>query len=160
MSLNAQIAQHLREVHFGGNWTSSSLKGNLEGVSWQQATAKFGSLNSIAALVYHMNYFVDAVLKVMQGKPLDAHDKFSFDLPPIQSQEDWDSLLSKTWADAENLALLIEQMPESRLWEDFADAKYGTYYRNLQGIIEHCHYHLGQVVVMKKMIGAGDNYRG
>lgn len=102
-----------------------------------------------------MNYFVKAVLNVMQGKPLDAHDKYSFDLPPIQSKEDWDSLLAKTWADAENLAILIEQMPESRLWDDFADAKYGNYYRNLQGIIEHCHYHLGQVVVVKKLIAAG-----
>ncbi len=152
MSLNAQIAQHLREVHFGGNWTSSNLRDNLADVSWQQATTRVGSLNTIAALVYHMNYFVDAVLKVMQGKPLDAHDKYSFDHPPIQSQEDWDKLLAKTWGDAENLAMLIEQMPESRLWEDFADTKYGNYYRNLQGIIEHCHYHLGQVVVVKKMI--------
>lgn len=155
MSLSAQLARHLREVHFGGNWTSSNLKDNLANVSWQQATTKVGSLNSIAALVYHMNYFVKAVLNVMQGKPLDAHDKYSFDLPPIQSKEDWDSLLAKTWADAENLAILIEQMPESRLWDDFADAKYGNYYRNLQGIIEHCHYHLGQVVVVKKLIAAG-----
>lgn len=152
MSLNAQIAQHLREVHFGGNWTSSNLKDNLADVSWQHATTRVGSLNTIAALVYHMNYFVDAVLKVMQGKPLDAHYKYSFDHPPIQSQEDWENLLEKVRADAEELAALIEEMPESRLWDDFADAKYGNYYRNLQGIIEHCHYHLGQVVVVKKMI--------
>ncbi len=156
MNLNAQIAQHLREVHFGGNWTSSSLRDNLADVSWQQATIRVGSLNTIAALVYHMNYFVDAVLKVMQGEPLDAHDKYSFDLPPIQSQEDWDKLLAKTWADAENLALLIEQMPESKLWDDFADAKYGNYYRNLQGIIEHCHYHLGQVVIIRKMLAEAE----
>lgn len=155
MSLTTQMAQHLREVHFGGNWTSSSLRDNLADVSWQQATTKVGSLNSIAALVYHMNYFVDAVLKVMQGKQLDAHDKYSFDLPPIQSQEDWDRLLDKTWADADELARLIERMPESKLWDDFADAKYGNYYRNLQGIIEHCHYHLGQVVVVKKLVAAG-----
>ena len=155
MSLNTQMAQHLRDVHFGGNWTSSNLKDNLADVSWQQATIRVGSLNSIAALVYHMNYFVNVVLKVMQGKPLDAHDKYSFDLPPIQSQEDWDRLLDKAWADADELARLIEQMPESKLWDDFADAKYGNYYRNLQGIIEHCHYHLGQVVVVKKMIAAG-----
>lgn len=155
MTLTTQIAQHLREVHFGGNWTSSNLKDNLADVSWQQAKTQVGSLNTIAALVFHMNYFVDAVLKVMQGKQLDAHDKYSFDHPPIKSQGDWESLLEKVWADAEELAGLIERMPESQLWEDFADAKYGNYYRNLQGIVEHCHYHLGQVVVVKKMIAEG-----
>ncbi len=47
-------------------------------------------------------------------------------------------------------------MPESRLWDDFADAKYGNCYRNLQGIIEHCHYHLGQVVVVKKLVAEAE----
>ncbi len=47
---------------------------------------------------------------------------------------------------------LIAQLPEGKLWEDFADKKYGSYYRNLQGIIEHTHYHLGQIVLIKKML--------
>lgn len=102
-----------------------------------------------------MNYFVSAVLKVMQGGPLDAKDKYSFDHPPIQSQADWEKLLEKTWSDAEALAGLIEQLPESKLEETFVDEKYGSYYRNLLGIIEHIHYHLGQIVVIKKILLQG-----
>ncbi len=104
MNLTDQRAKHLREVYFGGNWTSTSLKENLEDVTWQQATTKIYSLNTIAALVYHVNYYVSAVLKVLQGGTLDAHDKFSFDHPPILSREDWEKLPDKTWTDAENLA--------------------------------------------------------
>jgi uncharacterized damage-inducible protein DinB len=152
MHLTAQIAKHFREVHFGGNWTSSNLKDALTSVSWQQATAKIDSLNTIAALVYHINYYVSAVLKVLQGEPLTASDKFSFDLPPIQTDEDWKHLLDKLWTDAESFAGLIEQMPDSKLEETFVDEKYGTYYRNLHGIIEHTHYHLGQIVVIKKLL--------
>ncbi len=44
----------------------------------------------------------------------------------------------------------IEQLPESKLWETFSDEKYGNYYRNIHGIIEHIHYHLGQIVLIKK----------
>ncbi len=55
-------------------WTSSNLKENLGDVTWQQAATKVYSLNTIAALVYHTNYYVDAVLKVLQGNQLDAHD--------------------------------------------------------------------------------------
>ena len=61
-------------------------------------------------------------------------------------------MVNKTWSDAEIFASLVEQMPEQQLWEDFADNKYGNYYRNIHGFIEHCHYHLGQIVLIKKII--------
>ena len=60
--------------------------------------------------------------------------------------------MNNIWAEVEDLARLIELMPESRLWEDFSDNKYGNYYRNLTGIIEHVHYHLGQIVLVKRMV--------
>ncbi len=156
MKLTEQIATHFRVVHFGGNWTSSNLKDNLADVTWQQATTQVQPFHTIATLVYHMNYFVGAILKVLKGGPLDAKDKYSFDLPPILSQEDWEKLLEKTWADVQNVACLIEQLPECELWENMADEKYGNYYRNIHGIIEHCHYHLGQIVLIKKMLLQAD----
>lgn len=152
MNLSAQIAKHIREINFGGNWTSVNLKDNLTDVSWQQATTTVYSFNTIATLVYHVNYYVSAILKVLQGEPLNAHDKYSFDLPLIQSQQDWEKLLNKTWTDAENFASLIEQLPDDKLMENLADEKYGNYYRNLHGIIEHTHYHLGQIVLIKKIL--------
>jgi hypothetical protein len=158
MSLTAQIAKHFREIHFGGNWTCSNLKDNLADVTWQQAVTQVHSLNTIATLVYHTNYYVSAVLKVLQGVPLNAKE-FSFDHPPIRSCEDWEALLERTWADAESLAALIGQLPESRLWENFSDEKYGSYYRNIHGIIEHTHYHLGQIVLVKKILLQADKSR-
>ena len=92
MNLTAQIARHFREVHFGGNWTSVNLKDSLAGITWQQAITKVYSLNTIAALVYHINYYVSVVTKALKKEPLNAHDKYSFDLPPIQNQEDWAKL--------------------------------------------------------------------
>lgn len=152
MNLPAQIAKLFRDVHFGGNWTFSNLKDNLADVTWQQAITQVYGFNTIATLVYHTNYFVSAVLKVLQGGPLDAKDIYSFDHPPIKSQEDWDKLLAQTWTDAENFASLVEQLPEETLWKDFWDPKYGNYYRNIHGIIEHTHYHLGQIVLIKKIL--------
>ncbi len=157
MNIPAQIAKHFRDVHFGGNWTSVNLKDTLSDVNWQQATTAVHSLNTIAKLVFHIHYYVDAVLKVLQGGSLDAHDKYSFDLLPIQSQEDWEMFLQKCWMDAEEFAKLIEQLPEPQLGEDFSDSKYGSYYRNLHGIIEHTHYHLGQIVVIKKILMQKEN---
>lgn len=152
MNTSSQIAKHFRDVHFGGNWTSVNLKDQLADLTWEEATTQIHSLNTIAVLVYHINYYVDAVLKVLQGGPLDAHDKYSFDCPPVRSQEDWEHLTGKLWTDAETFAALVEGLPDSRLEEYLADPKYGNYYRNLHGIIEHTHYHLGQIAIIKKML--------
>jgi len=152
MNLTEQIAKNFRDVHFGGNWTSVNLQDTLKDVSWQQATTKVESFNTIAALVYHMNYYVSVVNKVLQGEPLNASDKYSFDIPPIASNEDWQKLLNKTWTEAETFATLVEQLPVNKLGEDFSDNKYGNYYRNIHGIIEHLHYHLGQIVLIKKLL--------
>jgi hypothetical protein len=83
MNLTSQIAKFFREVYFGGNWTSSNLKDNLAGLSWEQATTQLYSFNTITTLIYHINYYVCAVLKVFQGEPLNAKDIYSFDHPPI-----------------------------------------------------------------------------
>lgn len=152
MTLTQQIAKHFRDVYFGDNWTSVNVRDTVADITWQQAITKVHSLNTIAALVFHINYYVSAVLKVLQGEPLNASDKFSFDLTPINSSDDWQQLVNKTLTEAELFAAQIEKLNEAILFENFADAKYGNYYRNLHGIIEHIHYHLGQISLIKKIL--------
>lgn len=152
MNLSAQIAKNLRDVYSGGNYAGVNLKDALADVDWKTASTKFGSFNSILSLVYHINYYVVAVSKVLQGGPLDASDKFSFDHPQIQSDEEWKNFLEQFWKEGENFATLIEQLPEDKFLEPFLDGKYGTYYRNIVGVIEHAHYHLGQIVLIKKLL--------
>jgi len=150
--ITKHIAKHVREVYNGGNWTTSSLKEHLADLSWEEATRKIYDCNSIAALAYHINYYVVGVTAVLEGGPLIIKDKFSFDHPEINSDEDWQNFQTSLWQDIEKFALLVAQLSEGSLLEDFADAKYGNYFRNLHGIIEHTHYHLGQIVILKKII--------
>jgi len=152
MNLSAQITKRFREVHFGGNWTWSNLKDQLSDISWEEATTQIYSLNTIVTLTYHINYYVDAVIKVFRGGPLESKDEHSFTHPPINCQEDWDKLRAKVFTDAEKFADLLEKLPEKIYEEDFTDKKYGDYYRNIHGIIEHTHYHLGQIAILKKII--------
>lgn len=152
MNLSQHIAKHLREVHVGKNWTWVNLKETLEGISWQQATTQVNGFNTIATLVYHMNYYVEAQLNLLKTGTLDAHDDFAFNVPSINSASDWEQLTQKSFEQAEALAQMIENLPESKLWEICVQEKYGNYYRNFQGMIEHCHYHLGQIVLLKKWI--------
>lgn len=155
MTTCQQIATHLREVHFGKNWTWVNMKDALAGMSWETAIRKVGEFNTIAVLVNHCTYYVRIQTQVLQGKPLEGNDQLSFEEPVISSQQDWEAFLEKTWQEVEVLASLIEKMPENQLNEIFREKKYGTYHRNLMGMIEHTHYHLGQMVLLRKWIELG-----
>lgn len=148
------IARALREVYNGKNWTWVDLRAALQDVDWQLATTKAGELNTIALLVYHMDYYVRIQIKVLQGGSLEGSDKDSFHMPPVQSEQDWEALRNQAFDHAEALAQLIEQLPAEKLMETFVEEKYGNYYRNLQGNVEHLHYHLGQILILKKLIKA------
>lgn len=152
MNLPQHLARHFKESYFGKNWTWSHLKEHLDTVTWEQATIQVYSLNSIAKLANHINYYVLGQTKVLEGKPLDSKDEYSWYHPPIESQEDWDNFRNQIYKDGEHLAGLIRQLSEESLWEIFVDPKYGTYIRNIQGMTEHTFYHLGQIVLIKKIL--------
>ena len=152
MSISKQIAKQLRDVHFGGNWTAVNIKEQISDLTWKKVGAKIEGFNTILALVYHIHYYEAMVSKFLEGGPLEGSDKFSFDHPPIESQEAWEALVEKVNSTGEHLVNLIEQFPEERLGETFVKEQYGDYYRNFAGIIEHCHYHLGQIVILKKLL--------
>lgn len=156
MDASHQLANRFREVILNGTWiANTNFKHQLADVNWEVATATFSSLNTIAVLAQHIHYYIKGIKEVFKGGSLDIKDKYSFDFPPVQSQEDWEAFLAKFWNDAEEFASLVEQMPDEKLGEAFVDEKYGSYQRNIDGMIEHSYYHLGQIVLIKKLLSTG-----
>lgn len=155
MNISNQIAKHVRDIYVGGNWTSVNLKDTLADVNWQQATTAVHGFNTIATLLFHINYFINAVIPVLEGGELNAKDAYSFSHPPINNAGDWEAMLNKALSDAEQMAALIDLLPADKMLNVFVEEKYGNYYRNLTGIIEHAHYHLGQIVLIKKLLPVG-----
>lgn len=153
MSTTSQLSKRFREVLLDGKWiANTNFKEQLSDVTLEQATTKIDSLNTIAMLTFHIDYYIAGLMNVFEGGDLEIKDKFSFDLPPIESQEQWENLLNKLLQDSEKFATLLEQMPDSKLDEVFVNEKYGTYLRNIDGMIEHAYYHLGQITLIKKLI--------
>ncbi len=153
MHINRLIAKHFKELIFGPNWIAvTDLKTVLSDVTWEEAIHRIGDLNTIAVLVYHVYYYVKLVNRVLEGGPLEGHDSLSFDTPPIGNSSDWNDLLNNVWINAEKFIHLVEGLPKDKMMQDFAGGEYGSYYRNLQAIVEHHHYHLGQIVLIKKLV--------
>ena len=152
MNTPQQIAKHLRDVFFGKNWTCSTVKEHLENVTLEQATKQVYGLNSIFTLLHHLAYYLPAQINVLEGKPILASDAESFILPNITDETAWENYKNNIYTSAEKLALLIEALPQEKLFENFTNEKYGNFFRNITGLIEHTHYHLWQIVIIKKII--------
>ena len=153
MTRNLAIANRLREVLLNGKWiANTNFKEQILSVSWEQAIQKVDNLNTIALLTFHINYYLVGLSNVLNGGRLEIKDKYSFDLPEIKSEKDWNKLVNDFLNNSEMFAKQVEQMDESMLDQPFVNEKYGSYLRNIEGVIEHSYYHLGQVSLIKKMI--------
>lgn len=155
METSTQLAKRFKEVILDGHWiANTNFKELLVDLNWQQATQQIGTLNTIAVLTFHVNYYIGGLVNVFKGGGLDIRDKYSFNLPPIQSAKDWDKLRNELWSNAEAFAEHVALMAEAKLDSPFVDEKYGTYRRNIEAMIEHAYYHLGQVAMLRKLIKA------
>lgn len=153
MKRNTCLAHRLREVFLNGTWiANTNYKDQLSKTSWQEATCKVHNLNSIAALTFHVNYYLEGLIQVLHGGALNISDKYSFDMPAIKNEHDWNDLVARFLMHAEQFSALVEQLDDAVFDHNFVTEKYGTYLRNIDGIIEHSYYHLGQLVLIKKMV--------
>ncbi|MDF2517661.1 MAG: hypothetical protein K0R59_2957 [Sphingobacterium sp.] len=151
MELRHELARRFKEVILNGTFiANTNYRDQLEGLDWKLATKQFGDLNSIAILAQHIHYYIKGVKDAFRAGTLTIRDKYSFDFPSIISSDEWEVFLTNFWKDATEFAQIVEQIPEEKLQEIFIDEKYGTYLLNIESMIEHCYYHLGQIVLLKK----------
>jgi hypothetical protein len=61
MTLNEQLAKQIKDLFLTGQWigTNLNLKAQLDDVDFNLANAKYESLNSIALLAFHLNYYLE-----------------------------------------------------------------------------------------------------
>ncbi len=154
ISQNKALAARLQEVLLDGHWVANTnLKEQLLHITHPQATTRIAGLHTIAELTWHINYYLSGILRAFQTGTLDIHDKYSFDCPLVGSETEWHNLRNELIRNAEGFTQAVAQMPPTQLSAPFIQEKYGDYQRNINGMIEHCYYHLGQMVLIRKLMG-------
>lgn len=147
------LANRLNEVLLNGKWiANTNFKDQITSVTWEQAIEKVGNLNTIALLTFHINYYLKGILNVFEGRNLEIKDKYSFDMPEIQSETEWNNLIKEFVLNAENFINHVDKMDNNILNQVFVKEEYGNYLRNIEGQIEHSYYHLGQISLIKKLL--------
>jgi len=153
MENSKDLATRFREVVLDGKWiANTNYKEQLADLSKAEATYQVADLNTIAALTFHINYYIAGINKVFEGGDLEIRDKYSFDLPEIISEEEWQLLKDSLLSNAESFYVHVQSLTEAQLESSFVKADYGNYRRNIEGVIEHSYYHLGQIVILKRLV--------
>ncbi len=155
---NPFLAKRFSALILDGTWiANTNFKQILSDVNLEVANKKIGSLNTIAKLTFHVNYYIEGVLKVLEGGTLDIHDKFSFDMPALKTEKEWESMQSKLYENSRIFARRVAELSNEKLNSTFVKEEYGDYRRNINGLIEHGYYHFGQIVLIKKLITVDQN---
>lgn len=125
-----------RNLHYAGRFRDEFLNGSLIAntnykdqildTTWQQAIQKVDSLNTIAALTYYIDYYLEGQLNAMENGILKINDKYSFDLPPINSESDWKELAVTFLNKSEKFASKVEKCT-TLFAQPFVEEKYGRY---------------------------------
>lgn len=150
MKLTEAIAQHFYEVNHGDNWTDACVKNIISGISYEQAVKKVGDANTIGLLLYHMDFYNMVVYDRLVGntRKFQHEESLSAD---IKNEADWQKLQQTYFANVDKIHKAILAFDESLLFEQKTS---NTPYKNLHGIVEHIHYHLGQISLLKKIIAS------
>ncbi len=153
MKRSEMLAIRLREVFLEGTWiANTNYKAQLSSISWVEATTRVQNLNTIADLTFHINYYLLGILEAFRTGKLEIQDKFSFETPPINSAEEWENLVQQFLKNAKIFVASIGVLEDEALKKPFFDKRYGTLERNIEGVIEHGYYHLGQISLIKKLL--------
>ncbi len=155
-SLSKDLANRLREVLLNGKWiANTNLQEQLTSINWKQATYRIGHLNTIAQLTFHISYYLRGLVDVFEGGELLIKDQYSFDMPEITSEADWNHLVQEFLITSKKFISEVEKMDDNLLRQTFVKEEYGSYLRNIEAQIEHSYYHLGQISMIKKLLVNG-----
>jgi|SRR5690606_7114221 len=152
MRESERIRQLFIDLLDGDPWLGVNIISTLEGISAEKATARIApGRNSIWEIVNHMTSWRLNVLKRFEGGVIPSPDH-NYILPV-------ETVTEEAWRES------IENLKRSQgQWLDYLktadeealDSVYpgnsGTYYYHVHGILQHDAYHLGQIVLLAKLV--------
>jgi uncharacterized damage-inducible protein DinB len=156
MKISEAIAQHILELYFGNNWTDVNVRETLQDVTLKEALTKTkASPNTIASLVQHITFYNKIILERLHGSNPQIDEINGYNLPPLENEAAWELLKENNLQSAQELADEARLIADDTLQEPVVEDG-SSRYKSLHGVTEHGYYHLGQIVILKKLIRAAN----
>ena len=157
MKTNIQHIAKLLGDHFNGNpWIDITILGELKSLTAKQAAAKTGDLNSIWEIVNHMISWRKALISRVKGKTVKYSDNNFISEVKDKSPAAWKKTISNFRKSQEDITGFLVRSDDSLL-ETISPTSGYTYYELVMAILLHDSYHLGQIVLIKKLLNEESN---
>lgn len=152
MSESKRISNLYQSVYNGNPWLEVNLTNTLENVTAEQAYRKTNpNLNTIWEIVNHLIQWRRTILRRLEGETVTAPDHNYF-VPVLDpSEAAWEQSLQNLGKSQELWNTFFEDFHDADLEKIYANNNH-TYYEHIHGIIQHDVYHLGQIVILKKIL--------
>lgn len=145
-----RLHDQLCRSYWGNAWHGFSLKEVLTGVSAVKAASKpIHNAHSIWEIVLHLNAWLDAARRRIEGEKLNLTDEQDWPALKKKGPQAWKETLQALENSQIRLQDTVKQLSDERLNEMLTGGEYSVYFQ-LQGIIQHTLYHTGQIALLRK----------
>lgn len=153
----ARIKRHITKLNLlmdGEAWVGENFLNKLQGLEESHAfMAPLPGINSIAALICHCTYWqMVAVQRILGNHSYRDQTVGELNFPPLASLQakGWDTIKNEFIRSHHKLLETIGRQTDDFLGREYHPGH--SYDYLIDGIIQHNAYHLGQVVLILKML--------
>jgi uncharacterized damage-inducible protein DinB len=136
----------------GSPWIDVNLVDTLQNISAAQALKKISpSSNSIWEITNHIISWRENVLQRVKGKTIKTPAHNYFVVVKSGTAAEWQATMKKLEHTQSDWILFLKNLKEAALDEVY-EPNHMNYYEHIQGILQHDTYHLGQIVMLTKLL--------
>ncbi|HRH58174.1 MAG TPA: DinB family protein [Chitinophagales bacterium] len=146
------IVTLISETANGNNWTGINTLQVLQDINSEKATKRVNSSHlNIAELTAHLTCWNNVMIKRLDAE--NYQPKRDEDFPAINdlSEDEWNTMKEDFIQSFKLLTDILDTKEDTILYAPMFEGATSAY-RNLHGQISHLHYHLGQIVLLKKIL--------
>jgi len=152
MKETERIAKLFEDLYNSTPWIDVNLLGTLKRISAKQASKKISpNWNSIWEITNHIISWRENVLERVQGRVLQTPADNYFSEIRETTENDWKETLKKLEDSQQQWLQVLKEFNEDNFSKIYPNNQM-TYYEHIHGILQHDAYHLGQIVLLAKVV--------
>jgi uncharacterized damage-inducible protein DinB len=147
-----RIKKLFEDLYDGSPWIDVTIMNTLKSISAQRAAKKIApGRNSIWQIVNHIIAWRENVLLRVQGnKIVTPNNNYFIEIDKV-SEAGWQKTLERLANSQDQWIRFLENFDELK-FETIYPSNKMSYYEHIHGILQHDAYHLGQIVLLSKLV--------
>ena len=138
------------DLYDGSPWIDVNIYHTVADIDAPVAAIKHEPFNSIWQMVFHIVAWRETVLQRLKGNNIPSPENNFFVIPTDTSEKAWTELQERLSASQSHINAYLKNDVEG-LYEKPLNSQF-TRFELINGLLQHDCYHLGQIVLVKKLL--------